>query len=153
MSPENKQRVVGVIVLVAFIALLIPFLFTSGLKKKDQADSGSEAVASIPVNEVSAPPPSVEVTASNLPPPIVATTTTPAKELPNELLKDGIDANAVADLPVTITEGVTGNMPEAIAKVAPESNVIPEVDKSKEPAKVALESNAIPEVDKSKEPP
>ncbi|CAL7962902.1 DedD protein [Gammaproteobacteria bacterium] len=34
MSPENKQRIVGVVVLVAFIALLVPFLFTSGIKKK-----------------------------------------------------------------------------------------------------------------------
>lgn len=30
----NKQRIVGVVVLVAFIALLVPFLFTSGIKKK-----------------------------------------------------------------------------------------------------------------------
>lgn len=34
MSPENKQRIVGVVVLVAFIALLIPFLFSSGIRKK-----------------------------------------------------------------------------------------------------------------------
>lgn len=34
MKPENKQRIIGIIVLVAFIALLIPFLFTSGIKKK-----------------------------------------------------------------------------------------------------------------------
>jgi len=34
MSPENKQRIVGIVVLVAFIALLVPFLFTSGIKKK-----------------------------------------------------------------------------------------------------------------------
>ena len=34
MSPENKQRIVGVVVLVAFVALLTPFLFTSGIKKK-----------------------------------------------------------------------------------------------------------------------
>jgi DedD protein len=34
MSPENKQRIVGVVVLMAFIALLIPFLFSSGIRKK-----------------------------------------------------------------------------------------------------------------------
>jgi DedD protein len=34
MSPENKQRIIGVVVLVAFIALLVPFLFASGIKKK-----------------------------------------------------------------------------------------------------------------------
>jgi len=34
MSPENKQRIIGVVVLLAFIALLIPFLFTSGIRKK-----------------------------------------------------------------------------------------------------------------------
>ena len=39
MSSENKQRVVGIIVLIAFIALLIPFLFTSGIKKKHQLAS------------------------------------------------------------------------------------------------------------------
>lgn len=36
MSPENKHRIVGIIVLIAFIALLIPFLFTSGVKKQTQ---------------------------------------------------------------------------------------------------------------------
>jgi len=44
MSPENKQRIVGVVVLVAFIALLVPFLFTSGIKKK------LSAVDEIPIN-------------------------------------------------------------------------------------------------------
>jgi cell division septation protein DedD len=34
MSPENKQRIVGVVVLMAFIALLVPFLFSSGIRKK-----------------------------------------------------------------------------------------------------------------------
>lgn len=52
MSPESKQRAVGVIVLIAFIALLIPFLFTSGIKKKPQS-VGEEAV-SVPVAEVNA---------------------------------------------------------------------------------------------------
>ena len=35
MRPESKQRIVGAIVLVAFIILLIPFLFTekNGCKK------------------------------------------------------------------------------------------------------------------------
>lgn len=37
MSFENKQRVIGIVVLIAFIALLIPFLFTSGIKKKQAA--------------------------------------------------------------------------------------------------------------------
>lgn len=36
MNPENKQRIVGIVVLVALIALLIPFLFTSGVKKNTQ---------------------------------------------------------------------------------------------------------------------
>lgn len=34
MSPEHKQRIVGVAVLAAFVILLIPFLFTSGIRKK-----------------------------------------------------------------------------------------------------------------------
>lgn len=34
MSPENKQRVIGIVILVAFVALLIPFLFTNGIGKK-----------------------------------------------------------------------------------------------------------------------
>lgn len=34
MSPENKQRVIGIVILVAFVALLIPFLFTSGIGRK-----------------------------------------------------------------------------------------------------------------------
>jgi cell division septation protein DedD len=34
MNSETKQRVVGIIVLVAFIALLIPFLFSGSAKKK-----------------------------------------------------------------------------------------------------------------------
>ncbi len=34
MSPENKQRIVGVVVLMAFFALLVPFLFSSGIRKK-----------------------------------------------------------------------------------------------------------------------
>jgi cell division septation protein DedD len=34
MSPENKQRIIGIIVLTAFVALLIPFLFTNGIRKK-----------------------------------------------------------------------------------------------------------------------
>ena len=38
MSPENKRRIIGVVVLVAFIALLIPFLFTNGVKKHKLAD-------------------------------------------------------------------------------------------------------------------
>lgn len=37
MSFENKQRVIGIVVLIAFIALLIPFLFTSGIKRKQTA--------------------------------------------------------------------------------------------------------------------
>lgn len=44
MSPENKQRIIGVLVLLAFIALLIPFLFTSGLKKKQSVSD------EIPIN-------------------------------------------------------------------------------------------------------
>ena len=139
MSPENKQRAVGIVVLVAFIALLIPFLFTSGVKKKDQADSGSEAATSIPVNEVSASPPSAEMAASNLQPPLTTTTTnptTPSKELP----KEGIDTNvnAVADLPVAITEGVTENTPETATKVEPEPNIIPEDGKPKESKDLAM---------------
>ena len=43
MSPENKQRVVGVIVLAAFIALLIPFLFTSGVKKRHALEEVGDA--------------------------------------------------------------------------------------------------------------
>ncbi len=38
MSPENKQRLIGIVVLVAFIAILVPFLFTSGLKKHNTTD-------------------------------------------------------------------------------------------------------------------
>lgn len=34
MSPENKQRIIGIVILVAFVALLIPFLFTSGIGRK-----------------------------------------------------------------------------------------------------------------------
>lgn len=36
MNPESKQRLVGVIVLVVFIALLIPFLFSDGAKKRQE---------------------------------------------------------------------------------------------------------------------
>ena len=42
MRPENKQRLVGVIVLAAFIALLIPFLFTSGVKKRHALEEASD---------------------------------------------------------------------------------------------------------------
>ena len=34
MNLESKQRIIGIVVLIAFIALLIPFLFTSGIKKR-----------------------------------------------------------------------------------------------------------------------
>lgn len=34
MSPENKQRIIGIVILVAFVALLIPFLFTNGIGRK-----------------------------------------------------------------------------------------------------------------------
>lgn len=44
MNFAKKQRVVGIVVLIAFIALLIPFLFTSGIKRKHSA--GDE----IPIN-------------------------------------------------------------------------------------------------------
>ena len=44
MNPESKQRIVGVVVLVAFIALLVPFLFTSGIKNGHQSSSSNEPV-------------------------------------------------------------------------------------------------------------
>lgn len=34
MKPETKQRIIGIVVLLAFAALLVPFLFTSGIRKK-----------------------------------------------------------------------------------------------------------------------
>ena len=45
MSPENKQRIVGAVVLMAFIALLVPFLFSSGIRKKLSTPSDE-----IPIN-------------------------------------------------------------------------------------------------------
>ncbi|EKE01797.1 MAG: hypothetical protein ACD_21C00052G0015 [uncultured bacterium] len=37
MSPETKQRIVGAVVLIAFVVLLVPFLFTNGVRKKQSA--------------------------------------------------------------------------------------------------------------------
>jgi len=34
MKPETKQRIIGIVVLLAFVALLIPFLFTDGIRKR-----------------------------------------------------------------------------------------------------------------------
>ncbi len=42
MTADNKQRIVGIIVLVAFIALLVPFLFTGGSRHRDTLEHGSE---------------------------------------------------------------------------------------------------------------
>lgn len=50
MSPENKQRLVGIVVLVAFVALLIPFLFTSGVKKKHELAPDDMALSSQATN-------------------------------------------------------------------------------------------------------
>lgn len=49
MNLENKQRIVGVVVLVAFIALLIPFLFSSGVKKNNQLATPSPSESGVPV--------------------------------------------------------------------------------------------------------
>lgn len=48
MGLENKQRVIGVIVLIAFIVLLIPFLFTSGFKKKSQVTTSAVEIPATP---------------------------------------------------------------------------------------------------------
>ncbi|MDR1057266.1 MAG: SPOR domain-containing protein [Coxiellaceae bacterium] len=52
MALEYKQRVVGIIVLIAFIALLIPFLFTSGVKKKQQSTSREIDIPTTPIASV-----------------------------------------------------------------------------------------------------
>ncbi len=152
MSPENKQRIVGIVVLVAFIALLIPFLFTSGLKKKEQAVGSNETTTSIPVNETSAPAPSAELSsAGNLQtPPAVAPTATEtlsSSQLPKE--ESNSAANAV-DLPVTTTEVATSNTPSvpSVPNVANVTNVpsVPSVPSvSNVPSVPETATNVIPE--------
>jgi DedD protein len=44
MNPENKQRIIGVVVLVAFVALLIPFLFSSGTKNEANSENVPVAI-------------------------------------------------------------------------------------------------------------
>jgi cell division septation protein DedD len=62
MISENKQRIVGVVVLAAFIALLIPFLFTGGEKKHDNSlDYGKEIELQLSDGNISAGVPSSHV--------------------------------------------------------------------------------------------
>lgn len=96
MSPENKQRVVGVVVLVAFIALLVPFLFTSGIKKRHKLEVDDLSTSTIATTQPS-------------PSQVAAAVDTPADSLPgisgdqqlaaSTEIKDGGNVNvASADL-------------------------------------------------------
>lgn len=137
MSPENKQRVVGVVVLVAFIALLIPFLFTSGVKKRHKpvADEVIPALATAPVAADGVPVASGDQLPTAQQMPIQETNNGFSPNLPNELQQPaalpGVTENSQVVPPSPGTE-----LPQSpvVAPAAPEvlsaqpiNNNLPEV--------------------------
>lgn len=55
MNIQNKQRIIGIIVIVAFLALLIPFLFTSGPKKNADTVPANPSMIRLPTFTKKAP--------------------------------------------------------------------------------------------------
>ncbi len=158
MSPENKQRVVGIIVLVAFIALLIPFLFTSGIKKKEQSISEVE-VAPVQLADTNAPAVeanSLEVVSDKLPGDISQQAEAVKPEIlpPPGSASVSVNAGANPDIntPVIVTTNeastnvpvanVTVNEPATVVKAEDEPVVNPQPIKVEEPT-IKMEKSAV----------
>ncbi len=133
MNPETKQRVVGIIVLVAFVALLVPFLFTSGLKKKSYPEGGVESTSVQIADGNASIPTSLEGVASQT---LANDSAQPVATIqPVELLKDSntstvvppgdvpFNATLPASIPADVNAGAEVKVP--ISDVATSATTVP----------------------------
>lgn len=177
MTPENRQRLVGIVVLVAFVALLIPFLFTSGVKKKqavsDEIPINAEKrqlidqqIQSIDTNQnasssnIVLPPPATPVEQQPAVPPIPQVpgalpqsqveqpNLLPPESSQGEVIKADANQAQVAPPPATTTANAIPPVPEA-TNVSNEQ--LPSVDTSSAVTEsaVASETTKVPKLIKA----
>lgn len=113
MLIENKQRLVGIIVLVVFVALLVPFLFSGGSKKeaKEATDKtiNNSAIPVTTTTSLNAP----QVLEQNAP---TINTTTNAAANPPAVSGQAVDTIPVQTINTEMPSNVGVQQPEPIKK-------------------------------------
>lgn len=108
MSPEGKQRLVGVLVIAVFAALLVPFLFSGGVKKRHDLALTDDVTVGIEGTTIDVPTQPMEIT------PNEQSTNVSLEPLANNLPEEGVEqAMPVAD----VSAPVSGQSREDISTV------------------------------------
>jgi len=116
MNLENKQRVIGIVVLIAFIALLVPFLFTGGIKKIHKL--ADEEV--IPLDPIAKAINESQIPDANTPPPVFIRT--PGEDITEKILPEKVQ-------PEDMQQGVPVSEIQSTIVVPDRSAAQPEVVK------------------------
>lgn len=161
MSPENKQRIVGIIVLIAFAILLIPFLFTNnnaGKRHKtviddmplspDRRQTINQQFQNINNNTNMAPTTPTTIVSDN-----VQTTNLfnqsdeKNQNLPNELTQTTIDNQSIPNSPaISETNSilpVTNEQPAETNNLVQATKVTPETQTTQSKSKISVANKTI----------
>jgi len=145
MNIQNKQRIIGIVVIVAFLALLIPFLFTSGPKKNADTVPANPSMIRLPTFTKKAPDANVGQQKPAEVVPLVAPAPAPQQAQEQSPQVPDQDMNAgEKQIPVAVNppQGASGNenlppqMMEAQQQPAAETQNAPVAQEAKPVAQV-----------------